>query len=153
MLHRSAGLSLPIEADFVFVMTHHPFYTDSHDSFFGGGHSARKQERELAARLEELQPKIRPRIIAISGETGLGKSSLLARMIHEVAQRNLTKAEVTWTDTRKHDYLATMRAFDRLLGLERLRMFHLNDSRKPLGSRVDRHAHIGHGQLGLEAFL
>jgi len=58
---------LPAEADFVFVMTHHPSYTDSHDSLFGGGHSARKQERELAARLEALQPTIRPRIIAIAG--------------------------------------------------------------------------------------
>jgi len=50
------------------------------------------------------------------------------------------------------DYRATMRAFDRLIGLKRLRVFHLNDSRKPLGSRVDRHAHIGQGCLGLEPF-
>jgi deoxyribonuclease-4 len=49
-------------------------------------------------------------------------------------------------------YRATMRAFDRLIGLGRLRAFHLNDSLKPLGSRVDRHAHIGRGCLGLEPF-
>lgn len=49
-------------------------------------------------------------------------------------------------------YRATMRAFDLLIGLERLRAFHLNDSLKPLGSRVDRHAHIGQGCLGLDAF-
>lgn len=47
---------------------------------------------------------------------------------------------------------ATLGEFDRLLGLERLRMLHLNDSVKGLGSRVDRHAHIGQGQLGLEPF-
>jgi acid phosphatase type 7 len=58
---------LPVEADFVFVMTHHPSYTDSHDSMFGGGHSARKQERELAARLEALQPNTRARIISVAG--------------------------------------------------------------------------------------
>jgi hypothetical protein len=58
---------LPVEVDFVFVMTHHPSYTDSHDSFLGGGHSARKQEKELAAELEALQPKLRPRLIAIAG--------------------------------------------------------------------------------------
>jgi deoxyribonuclease-4 len=52
----------------------------------------------------------------------------------------------------KRAYQATMRNFDRLLGLERLRAFHLNDSLKPQGSRLDRHAHIGTGCLGLEAF-
>jgi deoxyribonuclease-4 len=51
-----------------------------------------------------------------------------------------------------HDYRATMRSFDRIIGLDRLRAFHLNDSKKPLGSRVDRHAHIGQGCLGLEPF-
>jgi deoxyribonuclease-4 len=50
------------------------------------------------------------------------------------------------------EYRATMRAFDRTVGLRRLRMFHVNDSRKPLGSRVDRHAHIGRGEMGLEPF-
>jgi deoxyribonuclease-4 len=49
-------------------------------------------------------------------------------------------------------YRATMREFDRVIGLERLRAFHLNDSLKPHGSRVDRHAHIGQGHLGLEPF-
>lgn len=50
------------------------------------------------------------------------------------------------------DYRATMSEFNRLIGLGRLRAFHLNDSLKPQGSRVDRHAHIGKGCLGLEAF-
>lgn len=49
-------------------------------------------------------------------------------------------------------YTATFDAFDRILGLQRLRVFHLNDSRRELGSRVDRHDHIGKGFLGLEAF-
>jgi deoxyribonuclease-4 len=50
------------------------------------------------------------------------------------------------------EYRATMRAFDRTIGLGRLRVFHVNDSLKPQGSRVDRHAHIGRGHLGLEPF-
>jgi deoxyribonuclease-4 len=50
------------------------------------------------------------------------------------------------------EYRATFRAFDRVIGLGRLRAFHVNDSLKPQGSRVDRHAHIGRGQLGLEPF-
>lgn len=49
-------------------------------------------------------------------------------------------------------YRATLREFDRVVGLDRLKVFHLNDSLKPMGSRVDRHAHIGKGCLGLEPF-
>ncbi|MBY0527694.1 MAG: deoxyribonuclease IV [Gemmataceae bacterium] len=50
------------------------------------------------------------------------------------------------------EYRKTMKEFDRLVGLKRLRVFHVNDSKKPRGSRVDRHAHIGQGELGLEPF-
>lgn len=50
------------------------------------------------------------------------------------------------------EYAATMKEFDRTIGLKNIRAFHLNDSKKPLGSRVDRHAHIGEGFLGLEPF-
>lgn len=42
--------------------------------------------------------------------------------------------------------------FDSVLGLERLKVFHCNDSAKEFGSRVDRHAHIGQGKIGLDAF-
>ena len=49
-------------------------------------------------------------------------------------------------------YAETMATFDRLLGLERLRFFHLNDAMKGLGSRIDRHTHIGRGEIGLEGF-
>jgi deoxyribonuclease-4 len=49
-------------------------------------------------------------------------------------------------------YASTFKQFGRLVGFERLKAFHLNDSKKPLGSRVDRHEHIGQGHLGLEPF-
>ncbi len=49
-------------------------------------------------------------------------------------------------------YEATMQAFDDIIGLNRLITFHLNDSKKGLGLRTDRHAHIGEGELGLDAF-
>ena len=49
-------------------------------------------------------------------------------------------------------YARTFKQFDRLIGFERLRAFHMNDSKKPLGSRVDRHEHIGEGHIGIEAF-
>jgi len=49
-------------------------------------------------------------------------------------------------------YVSTFRDFDRLVGIGRLAAFHVNDSKKPCGSRVDRHEHIGKGCLGLEPF-
>ena len=49
-------------------------------------------------------------------------------------------------------YAETIAEFDRVLGLDRLKCLHLNDSQKPLGSHVDRHAHIGQGEIGLEGF-
>ncbi len=52
----------------------------------------------------------------------------------------------------KRAYNAAFRHFDGTIGLDRLRAFHLNDSLKELGSRVDRHTHIGEGHLGIEAF-
>ena len=50
------------------------------------------------------------------------------------------------------DYRATMKQFDKIVGLDQIRAFHLNDSVKDCGSRVDRHAHIGCGKIGPEAF-
>ena len=49
-------------------------------------------------------------------------------------------------------YAETMDAFDRVIGLERLQVVHLNDSVHELGSRRDRHTHIGEGTIGLEGF-
>lgn len=49
-------------------------------------------------------------------------------------------------------YETTMLSFGRLIGFDRLRVIHGNDSKRPCGSRVDRHEHIGQGCLGLEPF-
>jgi len=54
--------------------------------------------------------------------------------------------------TTEAGYRDTFEQFDRLVGIERLNVFHGNDSKKPCGSRVDRHEHIGEGCIGLEAF-
>lgn len=47
---------------------------------------------------------------------------------------------------------ATFRRFDCLIGVQRIRAFHINDIRRELGSCVDRHEHIGLGKLGPEPF-
>ncbi|MFQ5731234.1 MAG: deoxyribonuclease IV [Planctomycetaceae bacterium] len=50
------------------------------------------------------------------------------------------------------DFNATMSELDAAVGLDRVRAFHLNDSKRERGSRVDRHEHIGAGKLGREPF-
>ncbi len=49
-------------------------------------------------------------------------------------------------------YAETIAQLDELLGLDRLRAVHLNDSKTPLGSHIDRHTHIGSGHVGLSVF-
>jgi len=49
-------------------------------------------------------------------------------------------------------YTRMMSEFDRLIGIGRIMAFHMNDSKKGLGCRVDRHFHIGKGLIGLDAF-
>jgi deoxyribonuclease IV len=54
--------------------------------------------------------------------------------------------------TTPEGYRETFATFDRIVGLDRLALFHLNDSKRPCGSRVDRHEHIGQGCLGTATF-
>lgn len=53
------------------------------------------------------------------------------------------------TETAYHE---TVKSFDRILSLKRLKVIHVNDALKDLGSRVDRHTHIGKGRIGKKAF-
>ena len=52
----------------------------------------------------------------------------------------------------KKSYTKTMRLFDDIVGLKYLKAMHLNDSQKEFGSKRDRHAHLGQGEIGAEAF-
>ncbi|MEW6511291.1 MAG: deoxyribonuclease IV [Bacteroidota bacterium] len=54
--------------------------------------------------------------------------------------------------TTEEGWETTMREFDRVVGLSRLAAIHVNDSKRELGSRIDRHDHIGKGRIGLTAF-
>ena len=63
---------------------------------------------------------------------------------------HLLAAGIDFTDEQKYERM--VESFDRIVGLDRLRAIHCNDSKKGLGSRVDRHEHIGKGALGLEPF-
>ena len=52
----------------------------------------------------------------------------------------------------REDYVKTMQHFDDIIGLERLKIIHINDSKKEFDSKRDRHEHIGQGFIGLEGF-
>jgi deoxyribonuclease-4 len=60
--------------------------------------------------------------------------------------------EAGYNITTEEGLAATLAAVDSTVGLGSVYVLHVNDSKTPLGSRVDRHEHIGHGKIGLEAF-
>ena len=55
-------------------------------------------------------------------------------------------------DFRGRKFAGFMREVEKTVGIRAIKVLHLNDSKKPLGSRVDRHEHIGRGEIGLEGF-
>ena len=75
------------------------------------------RDREMAAFIRMLTSGERP-IMVVWGESGIGKTSLLMRMVHECSTRRLRKAEVAWKDTSPHDYLAVMRKIRDDVGAE-----------------------------------
>lgn len=54
--------------------------------------------------------------------------------------------------TAPSDYRKTMKQFDDIIGCDLLGVFHLNDSRREQGSKIDRHEHIGQGHIGVDGF-
>jgi len=109
-------------------------------------------------------PKVKTRIAL---ETTAGQGSCLGHRFEQIAYiiANVREPERLYVclDTA-HVFAAgydiaseagvrkTFREFDRIVGLNRLAAIHVNDSKTGRGSRVDRHQHIGKGQIGLEAF-
>jgi deoxyribonuclease-4 len=141
-------------------------YLVTHPGAATDGDEARGLQR-IAAALDEAHrrcPKFRVQVLL---ETTAGQGNSLGHRFEHLASIFAAVAEperlgvcldtchvfaAGYALAPLAEYRATMRAFDRLIGLKRLRCFHVNDSKKPLGSRVDRHEHIGRGCLGLEPF-
>lgn len=100
-------------------------------------------------------------------ETTAGQGSALGRSFEELAwiiekMKNQTRVGVcidtchifaAGYDIRTYEgFMSTMQDFDRILGLDKLMGMHLNDAKSTYGSKVDRHAPLGEGNLGLEPF-
>ena len=93
--------------------------------------------------------------------TGLGRSAEELAMILEAADApdrlgvclDTCHIFAAGYELREREgYDDTIRVFDETVGIERIKAIHLNDSKKPLGSFIDRHEHIGEGEIGDEGF-
>jgi deoxyribonuclease-4 len=123
--------------------------------------------RRIASGINELFQRTKGYKVKIALETTAGmKSNLgykfehLAALIQAIKDRkrvcvcyDTCHTFAAGYDLRtKKAYDATFKEFDKVVGLDRLCAFHLNDSVKELGSNMDRHAHIGQGHIGESGF-
>lgn len=151
-LQRAEQLGIP------FVVTHPGAYTTSSEQF--------GIERIVLA-LDEAIGQTSDLSVGILLETTAGQGSCLGCRFEQLAEpiarvHNPDRMGIC-VDTchifaagyplgTENEYKATMRELDKTVGVKQIKAFHLNDSAKPLGSRVDRHAHIGRGLMGTEPF-
>jgi deoxyribonuclease-4 len=121
----------------------------------------------VAECLDEVHERTRAASARILLENTAGQGSCIGHTFEHLGaifERAATRARLGVCFDTQHAYAAgydlstadgyakTWEGFARQVGLERLLAFHLNDSKKPLGSRVDRHEHVGEGNLGLAFF-
>jgi deoxyribonuclease-4 len=115
---------------------------------------------QVHERLPDYQVKIALEITAGQGNSLGATFAEIARMIEACRQPerlavcfDTCHALAAGYEFRTPEsYEALIAEFDRVIGLERLKAFHLNDSQKDIGSHVDRHTHIGEGCIGLSPF-
>jgi deoxyribonuclease-4 len=135
-----------------------------------GGHMGQGEEfamRRLAAAIDSVHDRMPDRGASIALETMAGQGTVIGHRFEQIAgvialTRDPGRVGVCFDtchvfaagyDLRTGAaYDETTRRFGSEIGFARLRAVHVNDSKRDLGSRVDRHEHIGKGFLGLEAF-
>jgi deoxyribonuclease-4 len=135
-----------------------------------GGHMGKGEEfgiRRMAEAIDEIHGRLAGGGAKIAMETTAGQGTVIGHRFEQIgailarvrrperlgACLDTCHVLAAGYDLRAPGtYAETMRRFDGEIGLDRLRVVHVNDSKKDLGSRVDRHEHIGQGFLGLPAF-
>ena len=119
-----------------------------------------KSINNIFKRIPEISTRLLLETTAGQG-TGIGHTF---EQLHEILEKTVRKIKIgVCLDTshifaagydirNKFSYHRTINEFDKIIGLDRLFLIHLNDSKKCLGSHVDRHEHIGKGEIGTDAF-
>jgi len=119
----------------------------------------------IAGSLNNLFEKTKGYKVSLLLETTAGQGTVLGHRFEHIAEiiahvkdnkkvgvcLDTCHSYVAGYDIKKR-YEAVFQEFDKIIGMKRLKAFHINDTLKGLGSRVDRHWHIGKGELGLETF-
>ncbi len=134
-------------------------------NFHPGSHvkqGVEKGVRQIAELLNEILQEDQKTTVLL--ETMAGKGTEIGRTFEEIAEilsqiKLSDKVGVCMDTCHVHDagydivnHLdETVSEFDRIIGLKRLKVIHLNDSKNPSGSHKDRHEKIGEGWIGLEA--
>lgn len=121
----------------------------------------------IAANLTKLFAELKNNTVTVCLEATAGQGSnlgytfeQLAYMIGKVEERSMLGVCVDtchifaagYPISDPSDYKQTMKKFSDVVGLDKLRVIHLNDSKKELGAKVDRHEHIGKGKIGIGGF-
>lgn len=121
----------------------------------------------IADNLNKVLGELKDNIVTVCLETTAGQGSNLGYTFEQIAyliEKTEDKAHIGVCMDSCHvfaagypladptEYNKTIQSFEDIIGLSKLRVLHLNDSKKGLGSKVDRHEHIGKGELGIAAF-
>jgi deoxyribonuclease IV len=123
--------------------------------------------KRIAQSLDLVRERVGPVAVKVLLETTAGQGTVLGHHFAQLAEIMALAVDASWLgvclDTchvfaagyelrTEAGYAQTWGEFERVIGLKRLVFIHLNDSKGCLGCHLDRHEHIGKGQLGLEAF-
>ncbi|MBI2883695.1 MAG: deoxyribonuclease IV [Candidatus Methylomirabilis oxyfera] len=135
-----------------------------------GAHMGAGQEaglQQVANSIRELLKRTKGYRVRVVLETTAGQGTTLGHRFEQIAlllnQIDLSERTGACLDTchlfaagydiRTPDgYANVLKLFDQVVGISSLKVIHLNDCKKELGCRVDRHEHIGKGAIGLDAF-
>ncbi len=135
-------------------------------NFHPGSHVGQGAEKGIELIADMLNENLKPeQTTTVLLETMAGKGSEVGRSFEElraiIDKVKLQEKLGVCLDTCHvwdggydivHDLDGVLEEFDRVIGLDRLKAVHINDSMNPMGSHKDRHAKIGEGTIGLEAF-